>query len=286
MMSTMDSNILSYTYTGSEDILLKDYLKGVGISKNLLTKLKRQRLGITRDGILIRSIDTVHTGDTIVLSLQDTSFLEPNPNLYVPIAYQDDDVVVFNKPYNMPIHPSIKHQGDTLGNYYSYLYPNTTFRAVIRLDRNTSGLCLVAKNQHSASVLQKNVNKVYYAVVLGLVDDMGTIDAPIKREEQSIIKRTVSEDGQPSITHYKRLAYNGKYSLVEVTLETGRTHQIRVHFSYIGHALAGDDLYGGTTEDINRQALHCGKLRFNSVQDGSVIEVSSKLPKDMLSLIE
>lgn len=282
----MDSNILSYTYTGSEDILLKDYLKSVGISKNLLTKLKRQRLGITRDGILIRSIDTVHTGDTIVLSLQDTSFLEPNSNLYVPIAYQDDDVVVFDKPYNMPIHPSIKHQGDTLGNYYSYLYPNTTFRAVIRLDRNTSGLCLVAKNQHSASVLQKNVNKVYYAIVLGLVDDMGTIDAPIKREEQSIIKRTVSEDGQPSITHYKRLAYNGKYSLVEVTLETGRTHQIRVHFSYIGHALAGDDLYGGTTEDINRQALHCGKLMFNSVQDGSVIEVSSKLPKDMLSLIE
>lgn len=285
-MSTMDSNVLSYTYTGSDDILLKDYLKSVGVSKNLLTKLKRQRLGITRNGILIRSIDTVHTGDTIVLSLQDTSFLEPNPNLYVPIAYQDDDVVVFDKPYNMPIHPSIKHQGDTLGNYYSYLYPNTTFRAVIRLDRNTSGLCLVAKNQHSASVLQKNVKKVYYAIVLGLVDDIGTIDAPIKREEQSIIKRTVSEDGQPSITHYRRLAYNGKYSLVEVTLETGRTHQIRVHFSYIGHALAGDDLYGGTTEDINRQALHCGKLTFNSVQNGSVIEVNSKLPKDMLSLIE
>lgn len=282
----MDSNVLSYTYTGSDDILLKDYLKSVGVSKNLLTKLKRQRLGITRNGILIRSIDTVHTGDTIVLSLQDTSFLEPNPNLYVPIAYQDDDVVVFDKPYNMPIHPSIKHQGDTLGNYYSYLYPNTTFRAVIRLDRNTSGLCLVAKNQHSASVLQKNVKKVYYAIVLGLVDDIGTIDAPIKREEQSIIKRTVSEDGQPSITHYRRLAYNGKYSLVEVTLETGRTHQIRVHFSYIGHALAGDDLYGGTTEDINRQALHCGKLTFNSVQNGSVIEVNSKLPKDMLSLIE
>ena len=282
----MDSNVLSYTYTGSDDILLKDYLKSVGVSKNLLTKLKRQRLGITRNGILIRSIDTVHTGDTIVLSLQDTSFLEPNPNLYVPIAYQDDDVVVFDKPYNMPIHPSIKHQGDTLGNYYSYLYPNTTFRAVIRLDRNTSGLCLVAKNQHSASVLQKNVKKVYYAIVLGLVNDIGTIDAPIKREEQSIIKRTVSEDGQPSITHYRRLAYNGKYSLVEVTLETGRTHQIRVHFSYIGHALAGDDLYGGTTEDINRQALHCGKLTFNSVQNGSVIEVNSKLPKDMLSLIE
>ena len=282
----MDSNVLSYTYTGSDDILLKDYLKSVGVSKNLLTKLKRQHLGITRNGILIRSIDTVHTGDTIVLSLQDTSFLEPNPNLYVPIAYQDDDVVVFDKPYNMPIHPSIKHQGDTLGNYYSYLYPNTTFRAVIRLDRNTSGLCLVAKNQHSASVLQKNVKKVYYAIVLGLVDDIGTIDAPIKREEQSIIKRTVSEDGQPSITHYRRLAYNGKYSLVEVTLETGRTHQIRVHFSYIGHALAGDDLYGGTTEDINRQALHCGKLTFNSVQNGSVIEVNSKLPKDMLSLIE
>ena len=275
-----------YTYTGDTPILLKDFLKSVGISKKLLTKLKREYMGITRNSELIRSIDMVQPNDTIVLSIEDTSFLEPNSNLAVPIAYEDENVVVFDKSYNMPIHPSIKHQGDTLGNYFSYLYPNTTFRPIIRLDRNTSGLCIVAKNQRSAGMLQKQISKVYYAVVTGTVDSAGTIDAPIKRETNSIIKRVVAPDGQPSVTHYRRISTNGKYSLVEVTLETGRTHQIRVHFSYIGHSLAGDDLYGGSLQDINRQALHCGKLIFPNVDDNSkIIEVKSNIPLDMKLLV-
>lgn len=275
-----------YTYTGDTPILLKDFLKSVGISKKLLTKLKREYMGITKNSELIRSIDMVQPNDTIVLSIEDTSFLEPNSNLAVPIAYEDENVVVFDKSYNMPIHPSIKHQGDTLGNYFSYLYPNTTFRPIIRLDRNTSGLCIVAKNQRSAGMLQKQISKVYYAVVTGTVDSAGTIDAPIKRETNSIIKRVVAPDGQPSVTHYRRISTNGKYSLVEVTLETGRTHQIRVHFSYIGHSLAGDDLYGGSLQDINRQALHCGKLIFPNVDDNSkIIEVKSNIPLDMKLLI-
>lgn len=275
-----------YTYTGDTPILLKDFLKSVGISKKLLTKLKREYMGITRNSKLIRSIDMVQPNDTIVLSIEDTSFLEPNANLVVPIVYEDDNVVVFDKSYNMPIHPSIKHQGDTLGNYFSYLYPNTTFRPIIRLDRNTSGLCIVAKNQRSAGMLQKQISKVYYAVVTGIVDSSGTIDAPIKRETNSIIKRVVATDGQPSVTHYRKVSTNGKYSLVEVTLETGRTHQIRVHFSYIGHSLAGDDLYGGSLQDINRQALHCGKLIFPNIDDNSkIIEVNSNIPLDMKSLI-
>jgi 23S rRNA pseudouridine1911/1915/1917 synthase len=274
-----------YTYYGSTPILLKDFLKSVGVSKNLLTKLKREYMGITRGGELIRSIDMVYPNDTIVLNIADTSFLEPNGNLEVPIAYEDDNIVVFDKPYDMPVHPSVKHQGDTLGNYFAYAYPNTTFRAIIRLDRNTSGLCIVAKNQRSAGMLQRLVHKTYYAVVSGLVDDFGTIDAPIKREADSIIKRVVADDGQPSVTHYKRLSYNGKYSLVEVTLETGRTHQIRVHFSHIGHPLVGDDLYGGTREHINRQALHCGKLTFPNVDTHEPIEVTSSIPNDMKNLM-
>ena len=275
-----------YTYTGDTPILLKDFLKSVGISKKLLTKLKREYMGITRNSELIRSIDMVQSNDTIVLSIEDTSFLEPNSNLVVPIAYEDENVVVFDKSYNMPIHPSIKHQGDTLGNYFSYLYPNTTFRPIIRLDRNTSGLCIVAKNQRSAGMLQKQISKVYYAIVTGTVDSSGTIDAPIKRETNSIIKRVVAPDGQPSVTHYRRISTNGKYSLVEVTLETGRTHQIRVHFSYIGHSLAGDDLYGGSLQDINRQALHCGKLIFPNIDDNSkIIEVKSNIPLDMKRLV-
>lgn len=282
----MTMNKTSYTYNGNNPIPLKDFLKSVGISKNLLTKLKRQHMGMTRNGILIRSIDMVHKGDTIILSLEDTTFLEPNGSLQVSISYEDDNVVVFDKPFQMPVHPSINHQGDTLGNYFSYLYPNKTFRPIIRLDRNTSGVCIVAKNQRSAGLLQRQIKKIYYAVVCGLVDEFGTIDAPIKREQDSIIKRIVAQDGQASITHYKRLSYNDDYSLVEVNLETGRTHQIRVHFSYIGHALAGDDLYGGITKDINRQALHCGKLIFPNVDDTSkIIEVKSKLPKDIRNII-
>lgn len=275
----------SYTYNGDIPILLKDFLKSVGISKRLLTKLKREYMGITRAEELIRSIDIVYPNDIIVLSIEDTSFLEPNSNLNVLIAYEDNNVVIFDKPYDMPVHPSMKHQGDTLGNYFAYLYPDTTFRPIIRLDRNTSGLCIVAKNQRACGMLQKQVKKVYYAVVTGIVDSFGTIDASIKREDTSIIKRVVAEDGQKSITHYKRLCYNDKYSLVEVTLETGRTHQIRVHFSYIGHSLAGDDLYGGSLEDINRQALHCGKLIFPNVDTGEIVEVNSNIPMDMKSLM-
>lgn len=274
----------SYTYSGDSPMLLKDFLKSCGISKKLLSKLKREHMGITKNGELIRSIDIVQPNDTIILSIEDTSFLEPNSNLKVPIAYEDNNVVIFDKSHNMPIHPSIKHQGDTLGNYFAYLYPNTTFRPIIRLDRNTSGLCIVAKNQRVCGMLQKQVIKTYYAVVSGFVDILGTIDAPIKRENDSIIKRIVAQDGQKSVTHYRRISYNEKYSLVEVTLETGRTHQIRVHFSYIGHALAGDDLYGGSLEDIDRQALHCGKLIFPDVDTGRTIEVSSKIPSDMQSL--
>lgn len=276
----------SYTYNGSIPILLKDFLKSVGISKKLLTKLKREYMGITRNDKLVRSIDMVYPNDTIVLSIEDTSFLEPNGSLSVPIVYEDGNIVVFDKPYNMPVHPSLKHQGDTLGNYFTYLYPNTTFRPIIRLDRNTSGLCIVAKNQRTCGMLQRRVNKIYYAVVSGLVDDFGTIDAPIKREGTSIIKRVVAEDGKPSVTHYKRLFYNKKYSLVEVTLETGRTHQIRVHFSHIGYPLVGDDLYGGSLQDINRQALHCGKLIFPDINnDNNIIEVKSNIPMDMQFLI-
>lgn len=275
----------SYTYNGDTTILLRDFLKSIGVSKRLLTKLKREYMGITREGELIRSIDLVYPNDTIVLSIEDTSFLEPNRSLNVPIAYEDNNIVVFDKSFDMPIHPSIKHQGDTLGNYFAYLYPNTTFRPVIRLDRNTSGLCIVAKNQRACGMLQKRVNKVYYAIVTGIVDSFGTIDAPIKREDNSIIKRVVAKDGQKSVTHYKRLSYNDKYSLVEVTLETGRTHQIRVHFSYMGHSLAGDDLYGGSLEDINRQALHCGRLIFPNIDTGEMVEVNSNIPMDMKLLI-
>lgn len=241
-------------------------------------------MGITRNGAAVRSIDTLHKGDVIVLRIIDTSLLEPNGSLNVPIAFETENLVVFDKPGGMPVHPSVKHQGDTLGNYFAYLYPDLTFRPVNRLDRDTSGLCIAAKNAHAAKLLQNCCQKIYYAAVHGLTDESGTIDAPIARERESIILRCVRSDGQKAITHYTRLRYNDQYSLEEIRLETGRTHQIRVHFSHIGHPLAGDDMYGGLRNDIARQALHCGELTFDEPLSGKKITVRSQLPEDIGAL--
>lgn len=260
-------------------------LKKQGVSRRLLTKLKRQAGGITRNGETVRSVDTVYDGDEIVLRFEDTSLLEPNPELDVPVAYESGSVVVFDKPAGMPVHPSIKHQGDTLGNFFAARYPELTFRPINRLDRDTSGLCAVAKDAFAAKLLQGNIDKVYYAAVHGVTDESGTIDAPIARERESIILRCVREDGQPAVTHFRRIAFNGRYSLEEIILETGRTHQIRVHFSSKGHPLAGDDMYGGSREDIGRQALHCGKLMFREPLTDEAVAVASELPREILSLI-
>lgn len=278
---------LRLTVDTDKPMTLQDFLtKHQGVSKRLLTRLKRIDGGITRDGKLVRSIDIVEKGDEIVLRFGDDSFLEPNPDLDVDVAYESESIIVFNKPSGMPVHPSIKHQGDTLGNKFAAMFPELTFRAVNRLDRDTSGLCIVAKNAFAANLLQGKCEKVYYAAVTGEIPESGTINAPIARERESIIIRCVREDGQQAITHYKRMAYSGKYSLAEIHLETGRTHQIRVHFAYIGHPLAGDDLYGGTREDIARQALHCGQLTFNEPLTGKEITVRSELPEDIKHLTE
>lgn len=277
--------LIELTVDSEKPVTLGNFLTGrKGVSRRLLTKLKRQEGGITRRGETVRSIDMVEKGDVIVLALEDDSFLEPNGSLNVPIAFENDSLVVFDKPGGMPVHPSIKHQGDTLGNYFAHLYPQLTFRAVNRLDRDTSGLCIIAKDALAAKLLQGSCEKVYYAAVQGLIPDSGTIDAPIARERESIIVRCVREDGQRAVTHYKRLLCSDKYSLAEVHLETGRTHQIRVHFAHIGAPLAGDDLYGGLRDDITRQALHCGSLSFSDPLTGRLITVSSELPGDIKAL--
>jgi len=220
----------------------------------------------------------VYNDDIIKLNLTDEKFLEPNPDPEIPVIFENEDIVIFDKPSGIPVHPSIKHQGDTLGNYFAYLYPNLTFRAVNRLDCNTSGLCAVAKNSYGASHYQGIIKKTYYAVAEGITPESGIIDAPIAREKESIITRCVREDGQKAVTHYKRLLFNKDYSLLRINLETGRTHQIRVHFAYIGHPLAGDNLYGGKIDIINRQALHCGIMEF----EGQTVK--SELSRDILNI--
>ncbi|MBQ9376031.1 MAG: RluA family pseudouridine synthase [Ruminococcus sp.] len=251
-----------------------------GVSRRLITRLKRTPNGITRNGEIIRTIDTVSNGDVIILNEQDNTLLEPNPSLDVEILFDDDQLVVFNKPPFMPVHPSIKHQGDTLGNYFAALYPKLTFRPVNRLDRDTSGCVIVAKNQFAAKALQRSYKKVYYAICHGrFTDKTGSVNAPIAREKESIIKRCVRDDGQVAITHYKVLDESDKYSIVEFTLESGRTHQIRVHMAHIGHAVAGDDMYGGTRDDYKRQALHCGVVSF--IHPTTNDEITVKAPFEL-----
>ena len=266
---------------------LGDFLgKECGISRRMLTKLKKTYMGITRNGELVRTIDKVYEGDRIALQWEDEKFLQPNGDISADTAFENDSVVIFDKPTGMPVHPSAKHYGDTLGNYFAYKYPGLTFRPVNRLDRDTSGLCLIAKNAPAAQAVQGSIHKIYYAVVTGDISGNGVIDAPVAREKDSVIKRVVRGDGRRAVTHYEAIGGNGKYTLLKIRLETGRTHQIRVHFAHIGHPLAGDDLYGGSREDIDCQALHCGELTFTDPVSGEDITVVSEIRAQMKELIK
>ena len=284
--------------SGSDGLDCGDFLRRCGVSRRLVTKLKRTPMGITRNGELIRTVDAVRAGDVIRLKNLDESLLEPNTALTVEIAYEDENIVIFNKPAGMPVHPSIKHQGDTLGNCFSAMYQGLTFRPINRLDKDTSGLCAVAKSAHSANFYGGKIDKVYYAVTQGspvpktekegiswtATENGYRIDAPIGRAGESIIRREVRADGQHAVTNYTIIKENELYSLVRVVLETGRTHQIRVHFSSVGHPLAGDDFYGGSLDRCSVQALHCGEMSF-PLFDGKKIRVSCPLREDMSEIV-
>lgn len=264
---------------------LGDVLKSRGISRRLVLRLKRTEGGMTRGGELIRTVDRVYAGDTVLLcEACDIHPLRGNPALRAEILYEDREVIVYDKPAMMPVHPSTKHTDDTLGNCFAARYPELTFRPVSRLDRDTTGCVIAAKSQYAAAFLQGGFEKRYLAVCCGVPEPEGVIDAPIARERDSIITRCVREEGKPSVTRYRVIAENGKYALCEVVPVTGRTHQIRVHFSYIGHPLAGDELYHGSREDIHRQALHCCGVKFVSPDDGMEHVVESPLPEDMEAL--
>lgn len=261
------------------------FLKRRGFSARLVTKLKFTE-GLTRNGGILRSIDPVFAGERIDVRLPDGHTLEPNPDLCAPIAYEDEDVVVFDKPPGLAVHPSGGHYSDTLGNLFAAMYPGVTFRPVSRLDRDTSGLCVCAKNTLAAAKLAGKVDKIYYAAINGKILHNGEINAPIARESDSIIKRCIREDGKPAITLYKPIRHANGRTLLEITLVTGRTHQIRAHFSYIGFPLCGDEMYGGDCSEISRQALHCGKVTFSAPISGEQITVESSLPEDIAKLFE
>lgn len=266
---------------------LEQFLVRNGFSHRSIVKLKHSG-GITRGGSILRTVDKIEGGDVIRVVVDDSANenILPNPDIRAATAYEDDDVIVFDKPPFLPVHPSILHGTDTLANLYVAMFPNGKFRPVNRLDKNTSGLCVCAKNRYSAPLIMKSVSKTYFAVVDGIIEGGGVIDLPIGRTGDSIIKRTVRQDGQRAVTRYKAILHKNGRTLLEIALETGRTHQIRVHFSHIGYPLCGDEMYGGNCSAINRQALHCGTVGFSQPVTGERISIQSAIPEDIRSLIE
>ncbi|MGN1420462.1 MAG: RluA family pseudouridine synthase [Eubacterium sp.] len=267
---------------------IRDFLREFGVSSSLLKKLKHTENGITLNGKFAKSIEPLSTGDILRISIENSGEMpERLENSKVQVCYNDEDIIVLNKPPHMPVHESRNHRGDTLANAAAcYMEKDTAFRAVYRLDRDTSGLVLIAKNELAACKLAGRVKKSYYAVCRGTLTGEGTIDLPIRRIEESIIVRGVFDDGERAVTHWKAVKnFNGK-TLLCINLETGKTHQIRVHFSHLGYSLLGDSLYGGDCTEISRQALHCKTISFIHPITGKNITVDSDFPDDIKAILE
>ena len=256
------------------------------MSASLLTKLKHTENGITKNGVFAKTIEELSTGDTLTIKIENSGSIARPMCINIEIPYEDEDIIVLNKPPLMPVHESRNHIGDTLSNFVAYhCGENMAFRAVYRLDRDTSGLVLVAKNELAAAKLAGKIKKDYYAVVDGTIENDGIVDAPIARCGDSIIKRKVDENGETAITEYFPIKSNGNATLVKFNLKTGRTHQIRVHMEHIGHSLLGDKLYGGDCSMISRQALHCKDIYFTHPITEKSMHITCDFPNDMKNLV-
>ncbi len=266
---------------------IRDFLRDFGVSSSLLTKLKNTENGITKNGEFARTIDKVFTGDTIKITIENKGHMpEKLTDSNVQAVYNDEDILVLNKPAFMPVHESRNHRGDTLANAAAcYMESDTAFRAVYRLDRDTSGLVLIAKNELAACKLAGKIHKDYYAVCSGILSGNGTIDLPIRRVRESIIERGVFDDGEKAVTHWKAVSNKNNTTLLKINLETGRTHQIRVHLSHLGYHLLGDTLYGRSTDLINRQALHCKAIYFTHPITDKEMVIECDFPTDFKGLI-
>ncbi len=266
------------------------------LSDRLITKLKKANKIYLND-LPTYTKKSVTVGDTVSVLID---FEEDNSNIVasnIPlnIIYEDDYLLVINKSANIAVHPSILHFDNSLSNgvkfYFDKLGLKKKIRIVNRLDRNTSGIVVFAKNEYIQECLikqmkNKELKKEYLAIAKGILESKSdTLNFPIARKEGSIIERTVNSDGDSAITHYDVVKEFNNLSLVHIVLETGRTHQIRVHFSYIGHPILGDTLYGSPSELINRQALHSYKLTFIHPVTKKVLILEAPLPNDIENII-
>lgn len=282
---------LSYTvppeYDGEK---VNNFLRGgIGISYRTVRSLKQIRGSMLMDGEPVRTIDLLKAGATLTLILpSDKSTAEPQ-NVRFETVYEDDDILVINKPAGLAMHPTHNHQGDTLANAVAYYLQqkgkDAVFRAAGRLDKGTSGLIVCALHKMASAKLAGSYEKEYIAVVEGDYEGSGTINAPIIRPDPMKTLRAVGEGGEHAVTHWIALENKSGLSKLHITLETGRTHQIRVHFASLGTPLAGDEMYGGKTDKIKRHALHCAKLTLIHPVTNEKMVFEAPLPDDMENLL-
>ena len=264
-------------------------------SARLRNRIKREKLTM-KNGEPTEGWHRVHEGDEISITLPDEHSNFPPEDIPIDIVFEDDDLMVINKQPGIVVHPTKGQPSGTCANALSNYMQKTgkifKIRFVNRLDRDTSGLLIVAKNaycqNHITDQMRKGqIHKQYIAVLKGVLDsESGTVDLPIGRPNPEDIRRGVMDDGAPSVTHYEVLDHLNDHTLVQLLLETGRTHQIRVHMSHIGHPVAGDTLYGGDDPDvIGRQALHAARLSLIHPISKEPVEFEAPLPDDMKEAI-
>lgn len=270
------------------------FLRRRGFSRQNLVEIKRMPQSIMVNGVHYYMRQQLAEGDTLEVRISETDSSEKIPAVYHPldIVYEDEDIMVINKPADMPIHPSMNNYYNSLANALAYYFQEQgkpfIFRCSNRLDRDTSGLTIISKHLVSASILaqqvaDREVHREYLAISRGSVTPKeGTIDVPLGRKDSSIIERTVDwENGERAVTHYKVVEEANGHSLISLKLETGRTHQIRIHMKHIGYPLVGDYLYNPDMEWIGRQALHSYKMAFRHPITGELMEFTAPLPEDM-----
>ena len=286
--------------TGDRPATCAEFLRARGFSRHLLTYLRHHDNTLLLNSEAVFTNHPLHKGDVMEVIFTDeipSETIVPNP-MDLDILYEDEDLLVINKPPFLPVQPSIGHFEYTLGNgvaaYYAAQSIPFVYRCVNRLDRNTSGLVIISKNMASSAILydemkNRRIRRTYLAVVHGRIDAPGTVDAPIRRRTASLIERCVDpENGQRAVTHYTPLSYHEELdtTALMVRLETGRTHQIRVHMASIGHALVADTLYGHRSEDlISRQALHSLRLEFTHPITRVPLQFEAPVPADIRSLL-
>lgn len=300
-MSTLEKKV-NEKYDGYK---IREFLKEeMELSSRLIRKSAiEKRILVNEEAVKMNF--KIKTGDEIkvLLDRKETQDIAPE-EIEIEIVYEDSNLLVLNKKPYMVVHPTKSYQSGTLANgvmnHFKVTGQDCIVRLANRLDMNTSGLVIVAKNQFShmalSNSMQRNeVTKKYLTVVHGhLENKSGTVDAPIYRvpkvdQEGYEIKRVIDEKGQRSVTHYKVIERLNDADLVECTLETGRTHQIRVHMAHLGHPIFGDFLYGYGDEEkdlIERQALHAYSLSFEEPKDKKKLELKAELPEDIRELVE